>query len=131
MAKKPDWLFRQSGAIPILNGQVVLITSRKSKRWIIPKGVIESNMSPWESAAKEAEEEGGIVGEIDSTELGSYQYHKWGGECNVLVYRLRVQTLLHEWEEQHMRSRGVFSPCEAVDLIESEVLRKLIRKSFQ
>ncbi len=57
VAKKPDWLFRQSAVVPILerNGEamVVLITSR-SGRWGIPKGIIERELTPQASAANEA-----------------------------------------------------------------------------
>ena len=105
----PSWMYRQSAALPYRwNGddlEVLLITSRKVKHWIVPKGIVEPGLAPPESAAKEAEEEAGVIGEISSESLGSYEYHKWGGTCHVEVYPLRVRVELDEWEESATRRR--------------------------
>ena len=91
MERKPKWFYDQSGVIPyrVENGQIQLmvITSRGRKRWIIPKGVIEKDLSPAESAVKEAFEEAGIRGRVSEIPLGEYQYQKWGGTCTVQVFR--------------------------------------------
>ncbi|MGH2414042.1 MAG: NUDIX hydrolase, partial [Microcystaceae cyanobacterium] len=95
----------QSGVIPyrISNKkiEVLLITSRKGKHWVIPKGIIEPNMTPQTSAAQEALEEAGILGEVLPTSIGSYTYNKWGGTCRVKVFLLRVDTLHSERVENH------------------------------
>ena len=57
----------------------LLVTSRKGTRRVLPKGVVEPDLSPAASAAKEALEEAGICGPIDHEPLGTYQYRKWGG----------------------------------------------------
>ena len=63
-----DWMYNQSGVVPFKRSkdglQVLLITSRSGKRWVIPKGIVESEFSPQESAQKEAYEEAGITGKI-------------------------------------------------------------------
>ena len=68
---------RQAGALPyaIVEGRMafLLITSRRSGKWIFPKGIIEPNMTPWESAALEAVEEAGVTGDISSEPIGSYR----------------------------------------------------------
>ena len=79
--KKPQYFYQQSGVIPykIENNElkVLLITSRKGKKWKIPKGIVEPALSPSDSAAKEAFEEAGILGKVDKAEIGSYKYFKW------------------------------------------------------
>ncbi len=66
----------QFGALPykIVDGQVVvlLITSRGRGKWIFPKGRQMEGKTPWESAELEAYEEAGVVGEIETTPIGSY-----------------------------------------------------------
>ena len=68
MKKKSKIKFNYSGVIPFryLDGtlQILLITTKSGKKWITPKGNIEKNMTPQQSALKEAEEEAGIKGEI-------------------------------------------------------------------
>ena len=72
--------FLQSGVIPYRRTgpdvQVLLVTSNKRRRWIIPKGYVALGMSSAVSAAKEAWEEGGISGVVSKTPIGSYQYTK-------------------------------------------------------
>lgn len=130
MDKKPDWLFRQSGVIAVHDGHVVLITAIKSKRWIIPKGVVEKDMSPPDSAAKEALEEAGILGIVNPNEIGRYQYNKWGGTCTVQVYVMYVEKLLEEWDEKDARTRKVVTPDQAVSMINDKDLQKIIADFF-
>jgi len=131
MSQKPEWLYKQSAVIPyfVEDGvtKIVLITSRKRKKWIIPKGVIEYGLSPQDSAAKEAFEEAGITGVIEDRELGIYRYEKWDGICTVRVYSMRVEELLEKWEESALRNRLVVGVTEAMDLIENVDLKVMIK----
>jgi len=72
----PDGL-RQAGALPyaVVEGRMafLLITSRRTGRWIFPKGMIEPDMTAWESAALEAAEEAGVTGDISQEPIGSYR----------------------------------------------------------
>lgn len=130
MYTKPVWFYNQSGVVPVLEGRVVLVTARKSKRWIIPKGIVEKDMSPEDSAAKEAYEEAGVIGAVGKKELGCYSYPKWGGICTVRVYPLYVEKLLDEWEEMHIRRRRVVSVREAVEMVDHDELAGIILAFF-
>jgi 8-oxo-dGTP pyrophosphatase MutT (NUDIX family) len=130
MSQVPSWFYNQSGVIPyrIRNGEieVLLITSLKRKRWVIPKGVIEPWVSPADSAVQEAWEEAGLVGQVSSTSLGSYEYRKWGGTCHVEVFLLRVETVLEEWPEVGLREREWLSLEEAASRVREEELKRII-----
>ena len=125
----PDWIYDQSGVIPfrIKKGeiQILLITSRSKKRWVIPKGIIEDYLSPEESAIKEAYEEAGIEGH-SITEMGKYQYNKWNGTCKVKVFLLEVDKEFENWPESWFRKRKWMSVKQAEKNIEEQLLRKMI-----
>jgi len=128
---QPDWMFNQSGVIPFRyeDGalRILLITSRRKKHWLVPKGIIEPHLSPIESAAQEAMEEAGVRGRIPSRPIGEYDYNKWGGTCHVEVYLLEVVEELLEWPESFFRERRWMSVEEAAALVDQEGLRRLIR----
>lgn len=128
----PAWMYRQSAALPYRwregDLEVLLVTSRKGKHWILPKGIVEPGLTPPDSAAKEAEEEAGVVGEISSESLGSYQYEKWGGTCSVEVYPLRVQAELGDWMESGMRRRQWQTLSAALAQVDNDGLRAVIAR---
>lgn len=125
----PQRFYRQSGVIPYRvekdKIEVLLITSRRGKRWIIPKGIVEPGMSPAESAAKEALEEAGVEGEISAASSGEYEYPKWEGICKVEVYLLKVITIHPEWPEKYFRERRWMSVEEAARLVREPELKNL------
>ena len=100
---------RQSGALPyaIVDGRVVflLVTSRRTGPWICPKGSISAGMTPWDSAAKEALEEAGVMGEIGTEVVGSYQNSDKGVLVDVDLYPLRVESQMDAWDEMDQRLR--------------------------
>ena len=118
---RPAFLFRQSGVIPfLLEGgslRVVLVTSNRSKRWIVPKGVVDRGRTPLESALNEAFEEAGVLGEAETASLGDYRYEKWGGTCVVEVFAMRVTNLLLDWPERAWRQRILVPMEEALTLV--------------
>jgi 8-oxo-dGTP pyrophosphatase MutT (NUDIX family) len=124
--------YNQSGVIPyrFRNNEieVLLITSRKKKRWIIPKGIIEKDLSPAESAKKEAFEEAGIAGKIKLDSVGKYQYKKWGGTCTVKLFLLEVEKIYDNWPESDVRDRRWLTTKDAINLIEVSILKKLFSK---
>ena len=126
----PDWYFSQSAVIPFrLKGgdiEILLITSRNGKRWVIPKGVIEQGLTPKDSAIKEALEEAGLQGRIVGGELGRYTYKKWKGICHVVVFAMQTDALADTWEESFRRREWV-SPTEAARRVSEPDLRKMIR----
>jgi len=123
-------VLRQSGVIPVLDNRLVLITSRRSDRWIIPKGYIEKGLSPADSAAKEAYEEAGLIGVVHHQEAGQYRYRKFGRLYSVKVYPLFIETMLDEWDEMHVRNRKLVTPAEAVEMVAQGELRQIIADFF-
>jgi phosphohistidine phosphatase len=129
MVNKPDWFYNQSAVIPyrLAAGkiEILLITSRKRKRWIIPKGIIEPQDSPAESAVKEAWEEAGITGRIFSPSVGVYEYQKWGGTCHVRVFVFEVEQIFESWPES-FRAREWVSVAEAARRVDERELKQII-----
>jgi phosphohistidine phosphatase len=127
---RPSWFYHQSGVIPYrTNGselEILLITARRRSRWIIPKGVIDPGMTAVESACKEAYEEAGIRGRVNSAPAGEYQYRKWGGVCTVQVFALEVLDVLETWPERSVRRRQWMSIEEAAKAVEEPALKGLI-----
>ena len=132
MAQWPDWLYRQSAALPYReqeNGlEVLLISSRGGRRWLAPKGIVEPGLTPCESAAKEAFEEAGVRGEIAERNIGRYLQRKWGGICEIDVYPMRVTAELSEWPEADIRRRAWLSIAQAAERIDFKALRKIVRR---
>lgn len=130
MQGKPDFFFHQSAVIPYRfesdKLEILMITSRKKKRWVIPKGIIEPGFSPSDSAAKEALEEAGIEGRVSKTPVGNYQYDKWGGTCAVEVYTLQVEQVWDEWMED-FRDREWLNLDTAIDRAEEPGLKQILR----
>ena len=126
----PEWHYRQSAAIPFRTTaegvEVLLITSKKRKHWIVPKGVVELSMTPAASAAAEALEEAGVRGTVSDQSLGTYQYSKWGGTCTVEVFAMAVTTELDDWPEKSLRSRKWVPLEEAAEMVEVAPLAGLI-----
>ncbi|WNO54940.1 DUF47 family protein [Stakelama saccharophila] len=112
--------------------RILLITSRETRRWVIPKGNIPGGLSPHAAAAEEAEEEAGVCGSVCPTPLGSYQYRKRRGNgaslmVHVDVFPLAVSRELDRWKESHERERRWFTLADAAEAVEEEDLRDLIR----
>ncbi len=123
---------RQAGALPyaVVDGRVafLLITSRRTGRWIFPKGAIEPGMTPWESAALEAMEEAGVTGEISTQPIGSYRGSAAADESvlvDVDIYPLRVDVQHDEWREMHQRLRHWAVLAEAKRLLHDAALVRL------
>ena len=112
--------------------EVLLVSSRKKTRWVVPKGIQEPDLSAAESAAKEAWEEAGARGEVDPSPLGQYQYEKWGGVCTVDVFAMRVTELVGDehWEESH-RDRKWMSPKAAANVLRETDLQTMVRRLGQ
>lgn len=129
-----DEVRRQFGALPFRRGEfveVMLITSRDTRRWVIPKGWPMKGHRPHGTAAREAFQEAGIRGTIETVPIGSYLYVKrgLGGKswpCTVLVFPLRVRVERDSWREKEERSRQWFSYIEAATAVEEPELRSLI-----
>ncbi len=127
-----SWMYNQSGVIPFRfrDGilEILLISSRRKKHWVIPKGIIEGDLSSRESALQEAFEEAGIKGSIEHASLGRYRYKKWGGTCRVEVFLMRVDEELETWPEDYFRERKWLDLDSAQGMVASLGLKKLLEK---
>lgn len=130
MAKISTPTIQQSAVIPYRiqdeKLEILLITSSAGKRWIIPKGMIELFMKPHYSAAKEAWEEAGVVGEVSETPIGTYSYKKLGCNFLVEVFLLRVETVFKDWPEVKIRKREWLSLKQAIKRIEEPELKQIL-----
>ena len=129
---------RQYGAIPIRVGRngkakVLLLTSRGTRRWVIPKGWPIRSLSPAATAVREAYEEAGIKGRILLPRpIGRYRYRKSDngaiGKITVQVYLMRVKRQLQQWPEQSQRKTRWFRPEHAATLVAEPELATLLSR---
>jgi 8-oxo-dGTP pyrophosphatase MutT (NUDIX family) len=111
--------------------EVMLITSRDTGRWVLPKGWPDTAEELCEAAAREAGEEAGLSGAVSRREAGRYFYAKAlsSGEevpCEVLVFPLEVDGVSEKWKEKRQRTRKWVTPAEAARMINEPDLCKLI-----
>ena len=109
----------------------MLVTSRETHRWVLPKGWAEKHLSGPELAAKEAFEEAGLVGAVAAKKLGTYSYVKMMPKgrsvvCRVDVFPTQVETILDEWPERLQRERRWFTPAQAAMEVEEGELVLLL-----
>lgn len=113
--------------------EILLVTTRTTRRWIVPKGWPISGCKPADCAAREALEEAGVVGEIAGTPLGSFSYEKRrkSGDilpCKVEVFPMKVVRQRRSWPEKNSREICWCSIDEALARIPEHGLRRLIAK---
>lgn len=135
-AEKPQPTRLQYGALPyrILDDatvEVLLVTSRATKQWIIPKGWPIKGLKPGKAAAREAYEEAGVRGRVGHA-LGNYIYDKHNRTrqastpCKVHVFPLVVTRQSRDWPEAKEREAQWCSVSEAASRVGNEGLRALI-----
>ncbi|TMV07742.1 NUDIX hydrolase [Ruegeria sediminis] len=113
--------------------QVLLVTSRETGRWVIPKGWPIDDTEPSETAAHEAWEEAGVVGSCKSKSVGSFSYTKVRPSkgnvlCLVKVYPLRVRKLVSDFPESGQRRRKWFSVKKAAQRVAEPGLVEILRE---
>lgn len=134
-------LIRQVAALPYrIDGpakndvMILLVTSRDTGRWVLPKGNLMVGIAPHRAAAREAEEEAGVRGTTARKPLGRFPYRKWRSAkrfelAKVDVFALKVSKELSNWKEQGQRERRWFSREEAAEMVDEPELRVLIRSA--
>jgi 8-oxo-dGTP pyrophosphatase MutT (NUDIX family) len=125
---------RQYAALPFRYAhglEILLISSRETRRWVIPKGWPMKGRKPHAAAAREALEEAGVVGRIAKRAVGSYRYVKRlknGAPllCTVEVFPMMVSGQRDRWRERDQRAIRWFPAEAAADAVEEPELRALI-----
>jgi len=110
----------------------MLITSRESRRWVIPKGWPVRGLKPHRAAEREAYEEAGLEGRIGKVAVGVYAYEKRlpngpAVPCEVSVFPLQVTKQRKRWPEMGQRDGRWLTPDEAAELVQEEGLRHILR----
>jgi 8-oxo-dGTP pyrophosphatase MutT (NUDIX family) len=112
--------------------EVLLIRSRETRRWIIPKGWPMKGRKDHQAAAKEAFEEAGAIGKVHKHPVGGYTYQKRLDDrvqpCRVMVYRLDVTKELETWPEKDQRERQWFAAGVAAHFISEPGLARIIQR---
>jgi 8-oxo-dGTP pyrophosphatase MutT (NUDIX family) len=111
--------------------QVLLVTTKHTRRWIIPKGWPEPDRPIHEQAAEEAWEEAGVRGEVSPREVGAFDYDKVrkNGEVrplHVRVFPLAVTQIADDWPEASRRERRWFPRAEAAQAVQEPELKTLL-----
>lgn len=126
----------QHAALPFRIGadglvEIMLITSRETRRWVVPKGWPIKGLEPHETAEREAFEEAGLHGHATKRAIGRYVYEKRlqhdSVTCEVSVHPFFVMTQRKRWPEQHQRDGRWFSVEGAAQAVREEGLQRLIR----
>lgn len=113
--------------------EVLLVTSRETHRWVIPKGWPMAGLGDPEAAATEAWEEAGLKGLIVTTPIGAYNYDKRLKDgsvrvCRVKVYPLEVTVEREQWPEAGQRERLWTTPARAATLVQEPDLATLLSR---
>ncbi|CUH40346.1 NUDIX domain protein [Jannaschia seosinensis] len=126
----------QIAALPLRWGdddkvEVLMVTSRDTGRWVVPKGWTMKGIKPWAAAAIEAMEEAGVKGHIARQSFGSYSYDKRLDDgtrqpCIVHVYPMVVEREKDDWKERKERRRKWFPLRKAANLVAEPELSELL-----
>ncbi len=111
--------------------RVLMVTSRDTGRWVMPKGWEMDGKKPWAAAEIEALEEAGAKGHVGRKEIGIYHYRKRledGADlrCRVRVYPMIVDKLSRDWKERKQRKRKWFTPKAAAKRVDEPELSDLL-----
>lgn len=125
----------QVAALPFRLGpdsvEIMLVTSRDTGRWVLPKGWPERGEALCDAAAREAGEEAGISGAVATSSLGHFRYMKQRAsgsdrQYQVHVFAMEVDRIKDKWPERKQRKRAWFSPDEAAANVHEPDLGSLI-----
>lgn len=122
-------------ALPVIENKkgqlrILLVTSRETKRWVVPKGWPWAKHSKRAAAAREAWEEAGVTGDISRKPIGSFRYEKQLRsrirDVTVSVYLLKVTAIANKWPEAKQRRRRWFTPDGAAKAVAEPDLTQLL-----
>ncbi|WP_085892937.1 NUDIX hydrolase [Roseovarius litorisediminis] len=112
--------------------EILMVTSRRAGRWIIPKGWPMDGKTPAESALIEAWEEAGVRGDAHNRCLGLYSYRKSIGPerglpCVAMVYAIKVKSLAVKFPEKGQRRRKWMRPAKAAQKVDEPELSNILK----
>jgi len=112
--------------------EVLMITSRENRRWIIPKGWPIDGKTPAQAALQEAWEEAGVIGRITGPSLGLFSYEKLLAyderlPCVAMVYPVLVRALDKDFPEAGQRERKWMRPATAAEKVDMPELAEILR----
>lgn len=113
--------------------RILLVSSRETRRWVIPKGWPMKDRTDFQAAATEAYEEAGLDGVIADQPVGDYEYLKKlkSGAARLVkvdVYPLQVTGEHETWPEKGQRTLEWMAPVEAALAVQEPELRDLIAR---
>lgn len=109
-----------------------MVTSRRRKRWVIPKGKVKQGLLPNASAAREAFEEAGAIGRISNVPLGIYRQSKVHDDgvidlIRITAFAMEVSSVIPVWPEMRSRRRKWMTAGEAILKVRDRELRALLQ----
>ena len=112
--------------------EVMLVTSRDTGRWVIPKGWPKKRLAPHKLAMLEAYEEAGIRGTIKKRPVGRFHYIKRmekgpDVQCRVEVFPMQIKAELAEWPEMNERTRQWVTAEAAAGMVKEPELAEILR----
>jgi 8-oxo-dGTP pyrophosphatase MutT (NUDIX family) len=130
--------FKQFAALPYRirdnDVEILLITTRKKRRWSVPKGWPIKHSTPQQTAAIEAYEEAGVRGAVGEEHVGQFSKRRLKRKqsviCDIQIFPLQVSRQQSDWPEKQERSRIWVAPRKAVRLVKEAGLRRAI-KNFE
>jgi 8-oxo-dGTP pyrophosphatase MutT (NUDIX family) len=114
--------------------EILVVTTRQSRRWIVPKGWPIKRLTPSKSAAREAFEEAGVRGKISPRAIGVFTYRKTTGQTaddpnyEVKIFPLLVKRQSATWPESEQRVAQWVDPEKAIALIREPELKSIVAK---
>jgi 8-oxo-dGTP pyrophosphatase MutT (NUDIX family) len=126
--------FKQFAALPFRTREddleILLITTRKKRRWSVPKGWPIKRTAPHETAVREAYEEAGVRGEIGEKHIGRFRKRRLKKKqsvlCEVQIFPLEVTHQQNDWPEKRERNRMWVAPRRAAKLVKKSGPRRAI-----
>jgi 8-oxo-dGTP pyrophosphatase MutT (NUDIX family) len=119
---------------PMAALEILVVTTRQSRRWIVPKGWPIKRLTPSKSAAREAFEEAGVRGKIGARAIGNFRYKKAADgngaevDCEVKIFPLLVKRQSASWPESEQRVAQWVEPEKAISLIREPELKSIVAK---
>jgi 8-oxo-dGTP pyrophosphatase MutT (NUDIX family) len=119
---------------PMAALEILVVTTRQSRHWIVPKGWPIKRLTPSKSAAREAFEEAGVRGKIGARAIGNFTYKKTARQTDadanyeVKIFPLLVRRQSATWPEHGQRVVQWVEPEKAIALIREPELKSIVAK---